>query len=118
MECAHACKGLGIRPITGAEVSISGDDSHDNGVPAHLTLLAENPAGYQNVCRLLTVAHADTREDAQRSAGQPWVQRLLTTFGRERGRQRSPSPLLESSEYGCPNLCEPREWVQVFPWVE
>jgi hypothetical protein len=23
-----------------------------------------------------------------------------------------------SSEYGCPGLCEPREWVEVFPWVE
>lgn len=24
----------------------------------------------------------------------------------------------KSSEYGCPGLCEPREWVEVFPWVE
>ncbi len=23
-----------------------------------------------------------------------------------------------SSEYGCPGLCEPREWVEVFPWRE
>jgi Transglycosylase SLT domain len=23
----------------------------------------------------------------------------------------------KSSEYGCPGLCEPREWVEVFPWV-
>lgn len=23
-----------------------------------------------------------------------------------------------SSEYGCPGLCEPREWVEVFPWQE
>lgn len=23
-----------------------------------------------------------------------------------------------SSEYGCPGLCEPREWVEVFPWKE
>jgi hypothetical protein len=24
----------------------------------------------------------------------------------------------KSSEYGCPGLCEPREWVEIFPWVE
>jgi hypothetical protein len=24
----------------------------------------------------------------------------------------------KSSEYGCPGLCEPREWVEVFPWME
>ncbi|HET8861838.1 MAG TPA: lytic transglycosylase domain-containing protein [Solirubrobacterales bacterium] len=24
----------------------------------------------------------------------------------------------KSSEYGCPGLCEPREWVEVFPWRE
>jgi len=24
----------------------------------------------------------------------------------------------KSSEYGCPGLCEPREWVEVFPWQE
>jgi len=22
----------------------------------------------------------------------------------------------KSSEYGCPGLCPPREWVEVFPW--
>jgi hypothetical protein len=24
----------------------------------------------------------------------------------------------KSSEFGCPGLCEPREWVEVFPWQE
>jgi hypothetical protein len=24
----------------------------------------------------------------------------------------------KSSEYGCPGLCAPREWVEVFPWAE
>jgi Transglycosylase SLT domain len=24
----------------------------------------------------------------------------------------------KSSDYGCPGLCEPREWVEVFPWQE
>jgi error-prone DNA polymerase len=73
MEFAHACAGAGIRSITGAEVSIAGGDEHGEGIPAHLTLLAEDPTGYQNLCRLLTVSHAHTREGAQRSAAQPWV---------------------------------------------
>jgi error-prone DNA polymerase len=61
MEFAHACKGLGIRAITGAEVTI------DDGT--HLTLLCENRTGYSNLCRLLTHAHRGTRDwdmDGQR----------------------------------------------------
>jgi error-prone DNA polymerase len=73
MEFAHACKGVGVQPITGAEISIAGGDGHSDAMPAHLTLLAETQAGYQNLCRLLTAAHAHTREGAQRSATQPWV---------------------------------------------
>ena len=55
MEFAHACKGLGIRAITGAELSL------DDG-SRHLTLLAENASGYRNLCRLITSAHEGTRE--------------------------------------------------------
>ncbi|MEA2426767.1 MAG: error-prone polymerase, partial [Thermoleophilaceae bacterium] len=54
MEHAQACKALGIRPITGAEVTL------DDG--SHITLLCEDPAGYRNLCLLLTRAHAETRE--------------------------------------------------------
>ncbi|MEW6724466.1 MAG: DNA polymerase III subunit alpha [Bacillota bacterium] len=39
----------GIRPIQGAEVTMEGG--------YHLTLLATGPAGYSNLCRLLTAAH-------------------------------------------------------------
>ena len=53
LEFAHAAKALGVRPITGAEVSLS-DGSH-------VTLLVESPRGYANLCRLLTAAHAGTR---------------------------------------------------------
>ena len=53
LEFAHAAKAFGVRPITGAEVSLS-DGSH-------VTLLVESPRGYANLCRLLTAAHADTR---------------------------------------------------------
>jgi len=53
LEFAHAAKAFGIRPITGAEVSLS-DGSH-------VTLLVESPRGYANLCRLLTAGHAETR---------------------------------------------------------
>src|SRR4051794_10597805 len=53
MEIAQALKPLGVRPITGAEVTL-----HDG---SHLTLLCENKEGYSNLCRLLTVAHKHTR---------------------------------------------------------
>src|SRR3954468_21907518 len=54
MEHAQACSALGIRPITGAEVTL------DDG--SHLTLLCEDADGYRNLCLLLTRAHAETRE--------------------------------------------------------
>jgi error-prone DNA polymerase len=53
LEFAHAAKAFGVRPITGAEVSLK-DGSH-------VTLLVETPTGYASLCRLLTAAHADTR---------------------------------------------------------
>ncbi len=69
MEFAKACEGLGVRAITGAEVTVA----LPAGELAHLTLLVETPAGYRNLCRLLTAAHSHTRDGAQRSAGQPSV---------------------------------------------
>jgi error-prone DNA polymerase len=53
LEFAHAAKAFGLRPITGAEVTLR-DGSH-------VTLLVETPQGYANLCRLLTAAHAGTR---------------------------------------------------------
>jgi error-prone DNA polymerase len=53
LEFAHAAKAFGVRPITGAEVTLA--DGH------HVTLLVESAQGYANLCRLLTAAHAHTR---------------------------------------------------------
>ena len=53
LEFAHAAKAFGVRPITGAEVTLAGG--------SHITLLVETPQGYANLCRLLTRAHRDTR---------------------------------------------------------
>src|SRR3954471_24432543 len=53
MEFAQAPKPLGLRTITGAEVTL------DDG--SHLTLLCETSNGYRNLCRLITRAHEGTR---------------------------------------------------------
>ena len=54
LEFAHAAKHAGIRPITGAEVTIERREPH-------ITLLCESGQGYANLCRILTAAHAGTR---------------------------------------------------------
>ena len=54
---AHEAKQLGLQAITGAELTLV-DGSH-------VTLLAETPEGYANLCRLITEAHlgsADRRD--------------------------------------------------------
>ncbi len=82
LEFAHAAKDLGVRPITGAEVTLSGVGAGSSGVGStepsksggagfagagagssgsHLTLLVETSRGYANLCRILTEAHAGTR---------------------------------------------------------
>ena len=53
LEFAHAARGAGLRPITGCEVTLAGG--------AHLTLLVETQTGYRNLCRLISLAHADDR---------------------------------------------------------
>ena len=53
LEFAHAAKHFGVRPITGAELTLA-DRSH-------VTLLVETQQGYANLCRLITAAHAKTR---------------------------------------------------------
>jgi error-prone DNA polymerase len=52
MEFARAANACGVRPITGAEVTLHGG--------AHLTLLAETPRGYGNISRLISHAHMNS----------------------------------------------------------
>ena len=68
MEFAVACKGAGIKAITGAEVTVS-----CAGRLFHLTLLVKDQAGYRNLCRLLTEAHSHTRDEPTRRVSQPSV---------------------------------------------
>jgi error-prone DNA polymerase len=65
MEFAQAAKALGLRAIHGAEVTL--DDGR------HLTLLVRDETGWRNLCRLLTVAHAHTRDGPQRDRSEPAV---------------------------------------------
>src|SRR6476469_8525341 len=69
LEFAHAAKHFGVRPISGAEVTLA-----DN---SHVTLLVESQRGYANLCRLLTAAHAHTRDSPNR---EPLPPRLDQTF--------------------------------------
>ena len=66
MEMAQALKPLGVRPITGAEITL------DDG--SHLTLLCETREGYTNLCRLITAAHWHTRRWAREGWSDPTAQ--------------------------------------------
>ncbi|HZU59883.1 MAG TPA: PHP domain-containing protein, partial [Solirubrobacteraceae bacterium] len=54
MEFAVSARALGLRPIHGAEIDL--EDGR------HLTLLVQDAQGWANLCRILTAAHAHTRE--------------------------------------------------------
>src|SRR6185437_4262726 len=69
MEFAHAAADVGLRPITGAELTVSLPAREAGFV--HLTLLVEDAVGYRNLCRLLTAAHSHTRDNRSRAAGPP-----------------------------------------------
>jgi error-prone DNA polymerase len=55
MEFAVSAQALGLRPIHGTELDLTDG--------RHVTLLVEDAAGWSNLCRLLTRAHAHTRKN-------------------------------------------------------
>src|SRR5437588_11360089 len=57
LEFAQAAKAFGVRPITGAEVTLA-DGSH-------VTLLVESAPGYAHLSRLQPDAHARARHPAE-----------------------------------------------------
>ncbi len=94
MEFAQACSAQGVRPITGAELTVT-----DGGIrPVHLTLLVEDAGGYSNLCRLITEAHRDRRPTPDRDPLPPSCGSNRSLSGRmgwsasraARGRARSP----------------------------
>jgi len=68
-EFAESCKGLAVRAITGAELTMAVGP----GDCVHVALLVEDATGYRNLCRLLTKAHSHTRDNPGRVASQPWA---------------------------------------------
>jgi error-prone DNA polymerase len=90
MEFAQAAKALGLRAIHGVEVTVvPGPPGSAPAHPAaraqtpaaaeaagarHLTLLVRDARGWRNLCRLLTGAHAHTRDQlSRRMLGHPLV---------------------------------------------
>ncbi len=78
MGFAQFARAHGLQPITGAELTLAAPFAADGDVPAgtsagraptgraaepadcHVTVLAENAAGYANLCRLITRAHMES----------------------------------------------------------
>ncbi len=65
MEFAQSAAAYGVRAIHGAEIDLSDG--------RHLTLLVRDARGWRNLCRLLTLAHAHTREGPGRERDEPSV---------------------------------------------
>ncbi|MDQ6915720.1 MAG: PHP domain-containing protein, partial [Actinomycetota bacterium] len=116
MEFAEAAAPLGLRAVHGAELDL--DDGR------HVTLLVEDERGWSNLCRLITRAHAHTREGrpgapatdphvplqavldhseglvcltgcpARGVEDEPTARRLLTSFGPDRLRVELQRPFL------------------------
>ncbi|HWX87277.1 MAG TPA: PHP domain-containing protein, partial [Solirubrobacteraceae bacterium] len=86
MELAQAAGDAGVRAIHGAEldvivgsahpsVAVGVGDGHHRAEAAttHLTLLVRDARGWRNLCRILTHAHAGTREGPGRERAEPSV---------------------------------------------
>ncbi len=73
MEFAHALQPLGVQAIHGTELTLEGGH--------HVTLIVENHQGWTTLCRLLTLAHAETREGTARGSNkQRTPQQALVKF--------------------------------------
>ena len=73
MEFAHALQPLGVQAIHGTELTIEGGH--------HVTLIVENHRGWTTLCRILTLAHAETREGTARGPNkQRTPQQALVKF--------------------------------------
>ena len=78
MELAQAAADHGVRAIHGAEIDVlacpAAEDPTGREGRRHLTLLVSDERGWRNLCRIITLAHAHTRDSsARREASEPWV---------------------------------------------
>jgi error-prone DNA polymerase len=86
MEFSMAARECGLHAILGAELTVGASEadreasrkpkrgSSEGTKPLrHLTLLVRDGQGWRSLCRLLTLAHADTRRGDDRRVGQPTI---------------------------------------------
>jgi error-prone DNA polymerase len=82
MELAVAARESPLRALFGAELTVAPGarpegaregEGEAAGALRHLTLLVRDARGWSNLCRLITLAHAHTRDARDRRAGQPSV---------------------------------------------
>jgi error-prone DNA polymerase len=76
MELAQVAADHGVRAIHGAEVDVAlagagtgaggVGESAGPGTTRHITLLVRDERGWRNLCRIITLAHAHTRDGASR----------------------------------------------------
>ena len=57
MAFAGACKGEGVQPIIGSLLGVARDETR--GTVDYLPLFAQDDAGYDNLCHLVSAAHLD-----------------------------------------------------------
>ena len=77
---AKSCRDSGIKPIYGAELTLTGGD--------HVTAIAANRTGYANLCRLISAAHLSHergKPQATRAAVAERAEGLFVLSGCERG---------------------------------
>src|ERR1700742_527920 len=88
MELAQTAGDHGVRAIHGAEIDLAPELSTASGGDAsagyqprgraqpgpHVTLLVEDESGWRNLCRIITIAHAHTRDGSgRRELGEPQI---------------------------------------------
>jgi len=72
MELAQSAKAHKVRAIHGAEIDLATETQGDGRIgqgeanPRHITLLVRDGGGWSNLCRIITRAHAHTRDGAGR----------------------------------------------------
>ncbi|MGI8429951.1 MAG: PHP domain-containing protein, partial [Solirubrobacteraceae bacterium] len=111
MEFAVSARALGLRAIHGAEIDLEPDDSRaaQSGEAGcrtgrkregrHLTLLVSDARGWSNLCRILTRAHARTREGRPGAPPAGRLERHRDELGRmpSRWQARAGAPPSEPS---------------------
>ena len=71
MELAMSARDTQVRGIFGAEINVKHPTEER---VCHLTLLVRDRAGWRSLCRLLTLAHAHTRDRHDRRATEPLLE--------------------------------------------